>query len=164
MRKYLFFPLFLLLVSCGSQVIQIGNLNMISTRNIEDNSDYKLLRAYVGNDQNNRFRDVKAKSLNESVNNVVRMVPGGEFLKNVKAYRIGEYYAVEGDVWGLHENSKEMRGFSVGQKVQGKGKYKSVIRTYKGIIVELKTDKYAIVQTEDGLYVEMLYDKMIKIL
>ena len=108
--------------SCIS-VQELGDLNMISTRNIDTNGDYSLLRNYMGGTKK-ELKKSKATNIEQAVDAVVKQTPGGEFLKNVKVYQIKkfgskkkQYYAVEGDVWGVAGN-QNMRGFTLGMKVQ----------------------------------------------
>ena len=111
---------------------QIGELNVISTRNVDNSKEYTLMRNYMGGTKK-ELRKSRAKDLKEAVSNVVKQTPGGEFLANAKVYMVkGKYFAVEGDVWGLNENAN-FRGFKVGDKVQWRGR--------KYVITELKNDK-----------------------
>lgn len=126
------------MTSCIS-VKEVGDLTMISTRNVDAKGDYVVLRNYMGGSKKELKRS-KSKDLKEAVNNVVKQTPGGEFLKNVKVYIVnGTYFAVEGDVWGLAENAN-YRGFKVGDKVQYKGD--------RYTITELKNDKVCIIKSE----------------
>lgn len=126
---------------------RIGDLTMISTRNVDTKSDYVLLRNYMGGTKKELKRS-KAKDLKDAVNNVVKQTPGGEFLKNVKVYIVnGKYFAVEGDVWGL-QSGQNMRGYSIGSKVQypcGVGGVNKCI----GIITDLTNDKVCQVKNEE---------------
>lgn len=66
---------------------------MIATRNIETKTEYALLAQYK--------KGKKASTLEQAVDNTVRMVPGGEYLTNVKIYiKNSSYFIVEGDIWG----------------------------------------------------------------
>jgi hypothetical protein len=101
-------------------VVELGDLNMVSTRNIDSKGDYTLLRNYMGGTKK-ELKKSKATDLEQAINAVVKQTPGGEFLKNVKVYQVRKfksaYYAVEGDVWGIAGN-QNMRGFTLGMKVQ----------------------------------------------
>lgn len=108
--------------SCIS-VQELGDLNMVSTRNVDTKGDYVLLRNYMGGSKK-ELKKSRALNLEQAINAVVKQTPGGEFLKNVKVYQIRkfgskkkQYYAVEGDVWGIAGN-QNMRGFILGMKVQ----------------------------------------------
>ncbi len=82
------------------RVKQIGKLNMISNRNVDSRMDYVLIKNYVGGSKK-ELRRYKGSSIEEAIDKVVKVQPGGEFLKNVKLYLVkGKYFAVEGDVWG----------------------------------------------------------------
>jgi hypothetical protein len=105
----------LTLLSCAG-VKQIGDLNMISTRNIPNDNNYVLLATYVGTEKN-EIRKNKARTLDEAVDKVVSKRSGGEILKNVKVYLIGSsHLSVSGDVWGI-EGKTGFKGFDKGEQV-----------------------------------------------
>ena len=150
----------MLFFSCTS-INQIGIVTMISTRNIDSKTEYTLIRSYAA-DSKSALRDLKGKTIEEAINNTVKSVPGGEFLKNVKIYKVGSHnYAVQGDVWG---NSGEIsyRGFKQGDKVTWKeGLISKVYVT--GIIQSLENDKNCLVKRDDnGIIVEKSYDDVSK--
>ncbi len=90
------------LTSCLSAK-QIGKLNMVSNRNIDSKMEYVSLKNYTGGSRK-ELRRYKSESLEGAIDQVVKAVPGGEFLKNVKIYVVNKkYYAVEGDVWGYSQ-------------------------------------------------------------
>lgn len=123
---------------------QIGKLTMVANRNVDSKADYVLVRAYMGGSKS-EIKRLKAKTIEDAIDNVVRATPGGEFLKNCKIYLVdGTYYAIEGDVWGLA--GQNFKGFAVGDKVQ----YAGTFKTRKGTIVELKNDKQCMVKLEDS--------------
>lgn len=131
------------LASCMS-VKEIGDLNMISTRNVDSKGDYVLLRNYMGGTKK-ELKKSKAKDLEQAINNVVKQTPGGEFLKNVKVYIINsKYFAVEGDIWGL-QSGQNMRGYSLGSKVQ----YPCGVNKCIGTITDLTNDKVCQVKNEE---------------
>ncbi|MBK6834244.1 MAG: hypothetical protein IPG89_08235 [Bacteroidetes bacterium] len=141
------------LTSCISTK-QIGDLNMISTRNVETKTDYVLIRNYMGGTKRELKRS-KAKDLKDAVNNLVKQTPGGEFVKNAKVYLVnGKYYAVEGDIWGIAQNIN-FRGFKVGDIVQYKGN--------KYTITELKNDKVCTIKDDNEKIREASYDDLKRI-
>ena len=89
----LFLISFILLISCTT-VKQIGDINMVSCRNIENNMNYVLLRSYMGGSKKESKRSAKLEivSIQDAVNKVVKETPGGEFLKNVKIYLVDSKY------------------------------------------------------------------------
>lgn len=120
---------------------------MISTRSIETKSEYVLLRNYMGGTKK-ELKKSKATDLKEAVNDLMKQTPGGEFLKNVKVYLVNKkYIAVEGDVWGL-ESGQNMRGFSVGLKVQYPCGPAGVTKCI-GTITDLTNDKVCQVKNEE---------------
>lgn len=144
------FALTLSLSSCFT-VVQLGKLNMISNRNIESKADYVLLKNYAGGNSKEikkALKKTKATTLDQAVDETVRNVAGGEFLKNVKVYGVKKkekmYLFVEGDVWGFAENIS-YRGFKIGDTVQ----WKDISGTHKGKITGL-TDAEKCMVKEDG--------------
>lgn len=86
---------------------KIGEINMISNRNIDSHGEYVNLKNYVGGSRK-ELRRLKAPTLEIAIDKVVKTVPGGEFLKNVRIYVVNsKYYAVEGDVWGYAQQAKK---------------------------------------------------------
>ena len=140
----------LALTGCFS-VVQLGKLNMISNRNIESKADYVLLKNYAGGDLKEikkALKKTRATTLDQAVDETVRNVAGGEFLKNVKVYGVKKkekmYLFVEGDVWGFAENIS-YRGYKVGDTVQ----WKDITGTHKGKITGL-TDAEKCMVKEEG--------------
>jgi len=161
MKKLLFLCAIVLLVSCVTTQ-QIGDINMISTRNIESNVNYVLLKSYMGASKQ-EIRKTKSETIEDAIDQVVKSTPGGEYLKNVKLYMVSKgkkkYLAVEGDVWGITDNAN-FRGFKVGDKV----KWTKLFKDYTGTITELKNDKSCVIKTDtDQNIVEVDYNDLIKI-
>lgn len=104
----------LMLAGCTS-VKMVGDLNMISTRNIDAGANYELIKTGTDNSKA-AFRKSKSVNVDQAVNDAVTGVPGGEFLKNAKLYTDGKKWAVVGDVWGLTE-SANVEGFKIGDVV-----------------------------------------------
>lgn len=139
-----------LLSSCAT-IVDLGKLNMISDRNIDSKADYVLLKNYAGGSSKEikkALKKTKATTLDQAVDETVRNVAGGEFLKNIKVYGVKKkkniYLFVEGDVWGISENIS-YRGYKVGDKVQ----WKELTITKKGVITGL-TDSEKCMVKEDG--------------
>jgi len=156
--KQLLASLFLVFaISSCTSVKQIGKVNMISNRNIDTKLDYKVISTYSGG-SDKELKKSKAKTIEDAIDQTVRKIPGGEFLMNTKLYLIdGQYFAIEGDVWGTKTNIT-YRGFEIGDKVTWKssGKYKT------GNITSLKDDKTCLIKTEDQKTVEKKYDEISK--
>lgn len=141
---------------------QIGDVNMVSARNVETKMNYVLLRSYMGGDKKElrRSKNLEITSIESAVNKVVKETPGGEFLKNVKVFLIdNKYIGVEGDVWGIAGVKESFRGFSTSDHVV----YKTSGKIYKGSLVALKNDKICFFQ-EFGVdkVLEIGYDKITK--
>lgn len=150
----------ILFFSCSSMK-QIGDINMVSSRNIETNMNYVLLRSYMGGTKqemrSNKHYEIR--TVQDAINKVVKETPGGEFLKNVKIYLInGEYFLVEGDVWGTAGVKENYRGIALNDQVL----YKNG-KIYKGTIVALKNDKICFFQEFGETKIsEIGYDKITK--
>ncbi|MFM1946591.1 MAG: hypothetical protein RL207_874 [Bacteroidota bacterium] len=108
------------ITSCGGSyyiVNSAGELNMISTRNIDSKTEYQRLKTYAGIDRsqvdnailkskggkikkkNPIYKEIttyKADNLKESVDAVVKGVGGGEYLQNAKVYSVIEYVKTPG--------------------------------------------------------------------
>jgi hypothetical protein len=141
----------LALLSSCSTVIDLGKLNMISNRNIDSQTEYALIKNYAGGSPKEikkALKKTKAITLDAAVDETVRNVAGGEFLKNVKVYGVKKkdkmFLLVEGDVWGVSGN-ESFRGFKVGDKVQ----WKELTIAKKGTITGL-TDAEKCMVKEDG--------------
>ena len=162
MKNLALFILILILFSaCAPTVTQIGTINMISTRNVDTDFDYSELASYRGASER-EIKRTESVTIEDAVNDVVRSVPGGDFLINVKLYSVERsgsyYYAVEGDVWGKQE-SVNYRGFKVGDRVIW-----SVRNNMKtGIIKSLKNNTECLVLVDDSdKIIEISYDKISK--
>lgn len=161
------FVMSLFFSSCVS-VKEIGDLNMVSTRNVESDAHYTLISTYIGGDKT-EIRKSRSKTIDDAINQTVKSIPGGEYLKNVKIYEVyhgknNSYYAVEGDVWGLSNGAAvSYRGFKVGDKVTWKAGPLGDKKFVTGIITSLKSDKTCLVKRDDNqVIVELSYDDISK--
>lgn len=159
MRKLLFaLVLIFAITSCSVvSVKQIGKVNMISNRNIDQKLDYVAISTYSGGSKR-ELKKTKAESVEDAISQTVRKIPGGEFLMNAKIYIVdGKYVAIEGDVWGIKDNIA-FRGFKIGDKVTWK-----ILSGYKtGTIKSLKDDQTCLIETENGSVIEKKYDDITK--
>lgn len=151
--------LVLILSSCSSSIRQIGKVNMISQRNIDTRSDYKLIKSYVGL-SNKEIKRSRNSTIEESIDDTVRSVPGGEYLMNAKIYIIdGKYFATEGDVWG--RNVEEFKGFKIGDMVQ----WNTFNGMKKGTITGLIDDQECMVEAEgENNSIRKKYDRLVKVM
>ncbi len=138
------------MISSCATVVDLGKLNMISDRNIDSKMDYVLIKNYAGGSKKEikkALKRTKAITLDAAVDETVRNVAGGEFLKNVKVYGVKKkkvmYLLVEGDVWGVSGN-ESFRGFKVGDTVQ----WKELTVTKKGVITGLTDSEKCMVKEE----------------
>jgi len=116
MKKFLinitlFSALAFFLSSCRATMVvtPMGELNMVSTRNISKSENYEALKTYAGvssSDINNAlsksrkgyipkksqiFKEImkfKGKTLNEAVDNVVKSQVGGDYLMNARLFLV----------------------------------------------------------------------------
>lgn len=145
MKKLIFICLFGVFTACGPTIKMVGQFNMISTRNVSAKENYTLVKSYAGEGRKDLSRN-KGNTMDAAVNNLVRSVPGGEFVMNAKIYVIDNlYYAVAGDVYGLSVG-QNYKGFKKGQKVQ----YRIAGVKYQGVITTLINNDQCTVQTESG--------------
>jgi hypothetical protein len=99
MKKLATLLIFGLGLSMTSCYYRIGDLTMISNRNVDSKTDYKMLKQYVIATAKSK----KGDPLENALDNAVKKVPGGEFMKNTKIYvKVnGKKIKVEGDIWGI---------------------------------------------------------------
>ncbi len=149
----------LLLTSCGSWV-RLGDMNMISTRNVDVQiHKYELIK-----------RDVEAVVKTNGQDAMVQAIDKlckdyrGEFVKNVKVFvrDNGKKVKVQGDVWGEHINNVSITHktqFQVGDaiffKKDGKGKW--ISGQIKGL-----TSTKVIVEDSKGKIFESNYEDVTK--
>jgi len=102
MKKLLFLSM-LVLSGCSFQ--RIGNLTMVSTRNIDTSTNYVELKRNVSGTSKMR----KGDALQEAIDEAVNSVPGGEYLMNTVVYvKDNRIVKVTGDVYG-RANPNEKR-------------------------------------------------------
>lgn len=125
---------------------------MISTRNIDSKTDYKLISKNVEGKAKMKNDD----ALQQAIDEAVKKFPDGEFMKNVSIYvkSNGKYVKVVGDIWGVPTVEKnvtttvnEKIEFKMGDKVAFKNKMGKLI---EGKIVGINTDN-AIIEHENTL-------------
>jgi hypothetical protein len=151
--------LFAVAFSSCKELKLVGELNMVSTRNVE-NVDYVLIKNYEGLSKR-QIKKSRAENLNQAIDQTVQNTPGGEFLKNVKVYMIEgtfkTFYAVQGDVWGAKNSTISHMGFKVGDRVQ----WKVTGNTKSGKITNLKDGTQATIQEDDSQnFVNVEYKKL----
>lgn len=116
MKKIIIISVFAALQSCAVKFVEIGDLNMASTRNVSSLDRYVELATYVGQDKKS-LKKSRAKSVESAINREVAKVAGGEIMKNIKIYVVNnKYIAVSGDVWGV-SGKTGFKGFEVGENV-----------------------------------------------
>lgn len=130
----------LIFFSSCSHYKEIGNLNVISTRNFSLKENYTALKNYAGTSKREKKKN-RSKTIDGAVNNLVKSVPGGEFIQNVKVLTNGRYYVVTGDVYGFG-TSANFAGFKIGDKVI----WKKLFTNRSGIITELINSDYCLVK------------------
>ncbi len=96
-------PIILLFITSCSSWTRLGNLTMVSTRNVDSKTEYKELARYVeGIDKGDYDRNKKTYtgSLQAAIDEAVMSIDGGEFLKNIEVFIKDGKIKVRGDVWG----------------------------------------------------------------
>ena len=156
----------IMLSSCA--FTRVGDLTMMSSRNFYSKSNYKLIQKYVvGSAKSNR-----GDALQSAINDAVKKIPDGEFLKNVRVYvkNNGKEIRVEGDVWGttsferkLTKYVDENTEFGFGDKVVFKQKNGKII---EATIIGLNQNT-AIIEYKGafGKYIkkELEYNSLVKV-
>lgn len=144
-------------------VKQIGQVNMISERNIDSKFDYQRITTYSGGSKR-QLKKARAENIQEAVAQTVKQVPGGEFLMNVKIYMIrrsfnkSRYFAVEGDVWGHPIEGGDYQGYKLGDRIMF---VKAGIKCY-GKVVAIKNSEKCIVEDDYGHKFTVRYDKLMR--
>lgn len=100
----LLFTVAITIQSCAFR--RIGDLTVVSTRNIDSKTDYKLIEKYVVGKAKSKHDDV----LQQAIDNAIKKVPDGEYLTNVRIYikPSGRKIKLEGDVWGIPKVDKNI--------------------------------------------------------
>ncbi len=154
----------LILISCQSiKVVQIGQLNMISNRNIDHSQNYHLIQTYVGASNEERKKS-RAETIQQAIDETVQNVQGGEYIMNARIYMVmvsseHQYYSVEGDVWGI-----ALESISNGFKAQDTVTWQISGNWYTGVIISLKDSKTCILKCiENGVIGELKYSELAKI-
>jgi hypothetical protein len=147
---------------------RIGDLTMISSRNIDSNTDYKLIQKYVVG----KAKSNKGDALQTAIDNAVKSVPDGEFLKNVRVYvkNNGTKVKIEGDVWGIPTVEKNVTK-TVNEKIEFKTGDRVTFRNAVGNITEGTilglNQNTAIIEYKNSFgkdaKTEMKYEKLTKI-
>ena len=162
-RTVIFMALAAMLMMFNScyTVKQIGDVNMISERNIDSKFDYQRITTYSGGSKR-QLRKSRAENLQQAVAQTVKQVPGGEFIMNAKAYiikhRFSTYFAVEGDVWGHPVTTGDYQGYKLGDRVMFSD---AGIKRY-GKIVAIKDSEKCIVEDDHGRKHTVRYDKLMR--
>ena len=163
-KNFLFFSFLVVsLISFNSchTVQQIGEVNMISERNIDSKFDYQRITTYSGGSKR-QLRKSRAKNLQQAVAQTVKQVPGGEFIMNAKAYiikrKMSTYFAVEGDVWGHPISQGDYQGYKLGDRVMFSI---AGVKVY-GKIVAVKDAEKCIVEDDNGHKHTIRYDKLMR--
>ncbi len=191
------------LSSCGSTyfIRPVGELSMVATRNIDKSVNYTQLKAYAGvsgteitaamaaakkgvikakNPIVKEINAYKATLMNQTVDNVVKSVAGGEYLYNAKFYLVGEVpfklwgpsvitynYVCAGDVWGVKDANANIKGFKVNDKViftltkdlkkqLAKNFEGEVGKQYSGKVINLKAAE-ATIQLDNSVVLDLQY-------
>jgi hypothetical protein len=143
---------------------KLGDLTTVSNRNIDSGTNYVELARYVEG-RGKQLKHKKQGALEMAIDNTVKSIPGGEFLKNatIRMTPRGRYIRIVGDVWGipgvLTEAQQKAAKFNIGDNVS----WNNAGNFMKGTITGKDEDK-AMVKYIDGKGVEQLnridYDRL----
>jgi len=205
LNSLFFLSAVVVLSSCGSTyfISPVGELSMVATRNIDKSANYVQIKAYAGvsgteitaamaaakngvikrkNPIVKEINAYKAKLINQTVDNVVKSVAGGEYLYNAKFYLVGEVpggmgkkvitynYVASGDVWGVKDANANIKGFKVNDKVVftfskelkkllSKNFEGEAGKQYSGKVINLKAAE-ATIQLENSTVVDIPYTNL----
>jgi hypothetical protein len=110
--KFLFICIVLSMLTSCMVFSEAGRLNMVSVRNVDSGVKYQLLQRNVEYTKKEMRKNCKA-SIEEAIDDLVKKVPGGEYVMNAKisvcvvpgnlfnGYQPKCFYIVTGDVWGI---------------------------------------------------------------
>jgi hypothetical protein len=145
-----------LLTSCWTK---LGDFTVMSNRSIDSNIEYTELSR--GIKAVGRQKKKQAGALDVALENMLKQVPGGEFVKNIEVQITwgGKYVKVFGDVWGAKKPEGEatnVKGFQVGDRVQFGKKL--------GTILSLIDNTFCLVQLDgDAAGTKLRYENLIRI-
>lgn len=169
MRKTLLAAAFaMILFSCSPSytITDAGRVTMISHRNIDSKTDYKLLRSYAGGNKD-ELKYARATSVEDAIEQTVQQVPGGDFLKNAKIYVIQyqkvKYYAVQGDIYGIPQSDSAYNGFKIGDLVfYNKSKDITKPKPIPGKIISIKNANTYLVELDNLQKIEAPASRLYK--
>lgn len=117
----------------GCKYQRIGDLTMISSRNIDTQTEYTLIQKYA----TGKAKSSRGDALQQAIDNAVKISPTGEFLKNVRIYTRsnGKIIKVEGDIWGIPSLEKNIT-ITVNEKIEFKAGDKVTFKNNLGKIME----------------------------
>jgi hypothetical protein len=115
----------------------IGQVNMISTRNVDMSRKYEPLSTYAGGSEE-EMKEANAKNIEEGVNATVRKIPGGEFIMNAKIYMVDLF-----DVKKIAQKTivQKSNGKVVSEKI---GEWRVVSKNEAGSTYVVEGDVYGI--------------------
>jgi len=179
MKKTNFFILVTSFMFCSCITkTPVADLNMVSTRNINSNTEYELLSSYQGSTKKevkSTFKEAKKNkkqmpkgskkekivwNIEDAINRTIKTVPGGEYMMNCKIYLVKKgvkrLFACEGDVWGV--KTGEFHGWKQGDKLT----YKKFGKYLYGEFVGHKDFMNCLIKNTDGKIIEVKYTDIVK--
>lgn len=135
MKKNLLLIMLSVFIFSSCSYNRIGQLTMISTRNVDSKADYKLIQKETEGIAKMKSHD----AFQEAVENAVKQSPDGEFMKNVIVYiqGNGKKIKVVGDIWGIPSVNKQVEK-TVNAKIEFKAGDKVTFKNSLGKIIEGK--------------------------
>ena len=117
MKKIFLIIVVAIAMSSCSSFYRIGDLTMISNRNVDSQTNYVLIERDVEGLAEGVNNDALERATDDATSQY-----NGEFLKNVKVYikDNGEWVKIVGDVWGVKDASRLVIGDYVLFKRNGK--------------------------------------------
>ena len=96
--------IFILLLLCVAVISYAQQPKLIGiihqTNKSIDSSNYKILKRNAGSKPNELIKN-QSSTIKGAIQNVLKSTLKGEYMTNVKVYKLHNMYMVEGDIWGL---------------------------------------------------------------
>lgn len=160
MKNIILILITLFLSSCGWN--RIGDLTMVSNRNVDSSKQYSLIERSVVGKAKTKEDDALERAIDQCTEK-----NKGEYLMNAKIYvkDNGKWIKVEGDVWGFSSTDVNVQA-SVTKDIKFENgnlvTFKIGGKLVEGTIIGINTNN-AIVELKNGTKREVAYDELTKL-
>lgn len=148
------------LISLTSCANRLGDLTMLSNRNVDSKVDYVCL----SRDVQVKVKTKKDDVLERAVDKATSSVEGGEYLMNVSIWvsPSGKKLKLKGDVYGIKSIEVPKENTSTDWKIGDKVQYKTPIGRKTGEIIDVSDPVEATVKLEDGKSEKVKYKYLMR--